>query len=313
MTGVIPVIPRFKFTDASGNPLSGGSVTVYLAGTTTLANTFQDKALTIANTNPVALDAHGECLFWVDPANNYKLLLKDSHGATIPGWPVDNVSCAGSVADAAAAAAVAAQPYVTAAPPKPLAMRRRHRSASSPPQPQATPGRPPASITTWSPPPPRTRWSCGCTTGPVEADTGKRFPSSYAVIQQAAKIGGTISFVPGAAIGNPIVTGTAAATGTLWSDGNSLPAGELQSVTLWVQTLGNGTGSIVVTRPGSPATELYVIPVTGIAGTGSKTVAITSGTLVQAGDVIGWHAATGGAQIAFGAGGVSSAASSLPL
>jgi hypothetical protein len=115
MTGVIPVIPRFKFTDASGNPLSGGSVTVYLAGTTTLANTFQDKALTIANTNPVALDGNGACLFWVDPASNYKLLLKDSHGATVSGWPVDNVSCAGNISDQAAAAAAAAQPYVTAA------------------------------------------------------------------------------------------------------------------------------------------------------------------------------------------------------
>lgn len=99
MSGVVPVVPRFRFNDASGNPLAFGSVTVYLAGTTTLANTYQDKALTVANTNPVNLDANGECLFWVDGAAQYKFLLTtglDGTGATVSGWPVDDISGASS-------------------------------------------------------------------------------------------------------------------------------------------------------------------------------------------------------------------------
>ena len=125
------------------------------------------------------------------------------------------------------------------------------------------------------------------------------YPSAAVVNAQTSKIGGNLSFVPSAAIGNSVVTGSAAPAGTLWSDGASLPSGALQTVTLYVQTLGNGTGSIVVSRPGTPYTITHVVPVTGIAGTGSKTVTIPSGLMVQAGDVIGWHAATGGALIAY--------------
>jgi hypothetical protein len=96
MSGVVPVVPRFKFTNAAGVPIAGGSVTVYLAGTTTLASTYQDRALTTLNTNPVTLDANGECLFWTSSANDYKFLLKDAAGATVSGWPVDNIPGNGS-------------------------------------------------------------------------------------------------------------------------------------------------------------------------------------------------------------------------
>jgi colanic acid biosynthesis protein WcaM len=96
MTGVVPVVPRFKFTDESGNPLALGSVTVYQAGTTTLANTYQDRALTTLNTNPVTLDANGECLFWVSDAYEYKFLLKNAAGATVSGSPTDNIPSTGT-------------------------------------------------------------------------------------------------------------------------------------------------------------------------------------------------------------------------
>lgn len=91
MSGVVPVVPRFRFNDANGNPLALGSVTVYQAGTTTLVNTYQDAALNTLNTNPVPLDANGECLFWTDGASALKFDLKDSGGATVSGWPVDNI------------------------------------------------------------------------------------------------------------------------------------------------------------------------------------------------------------------------------
>lgn len=91
MTGVVLINARSKFTNASGVPIAGGSVAVYLAGTTTLATTYQDQALTSANTNPITLDANGECLLWVDAAYTYKILLKDALGATVSGYPVDNL------------------------------------------------------------------------------------------------------------------------------------------------------------------------------------------------------------------------------
>jgi hypothetical protein len=91
MTGVVPAIPRFKFTDASGNPLASGTVTVYLAGTTTLSNTWQDRGQLTLNTNPINLDANGSALIWLDPALTYKFLAKDSTGATVSGYPVDNI------------------------------------------------------------------------------------------------------------------------------------------------------------------------------------------------------------------------------
>lgn len=92
MAGSVPIIPRMRFTDpATGKSLVGGTLTVYLAGTTTLVTTYQDNLLTTANTNPITLDANGECLIFTDPNKRLKFLLKDSTGATIPGWPVDNI------------------------------------------------------------------------------------------------------------------------------------------------------------------------------------------------------------------------------
>jgi hypothetical protein len=115
MTGVVPVNPRTKFTNSSGVPYAGGTLTVYLAGTTTLATTYQDKTLLSANTNPITLDANGECLLWVDSAYTYKYLLKDSSGATVSGYPVDNIPGAADIGAAATAAAAAAATSATAA------------------------------------------------------------------------------------------------------------------------------------------------------------------------------------------------------
>lgn len=90
MTGVIATIPRFQFSNALGVPLAGGTLATYIAGTTTPAKTYQDEALTIENTNPVKLDARGECVLWLDPAKSYKLVLKSALGVT--QWTQDNVS-----------------------------------------------------------------------------------------------------------------------------------------------------------------------------------------------------------------------------
>src|SRR3990170_7569693 len=89
MPGVIATIPKFMFS-ANGVPMVGGTLTVYVAGTTTPTNTWQDSELTIANTNPISLDARGECVLWLDPAVVYKFVLKNAQG--VIQWTQDNIS-----------------------------------------------------------------------------------------------------------------------------------------------------------------------------------------------------------------------------
>jgi hypothetical protein len=85
-------IPQ-QFFDASGNPLSGGVLYAYLAGTSTPTNLYSDNAGTVAGAS-VTLDARGEPttfkMIWVSTTVNYKFVLKDSLAATV--WTVDNVS-----------------------------------------------------------------------------------------------------------------------------------------------------------------------------------------------------------------------------
>lgn len=53
-----------QFIDINGKPLVGGTVTTYLVGTSTPNPTWQDPAQTILNTNPVVLDARGQCVMY---------------------------------------------------------------------------------------------------------------------------------------------------------------------------------------------------------------------------------------------------------
>ena len=81
--------PKLQFFDANGNPLSGGKLHTYLAGTTTPQTTFQDKAGTSANTNPIVLDARGEANVWLDPSVLTKFILTTADEVEI--WTVDNI------------------------------------------------------------------------------------------------------------------------------------------------------------------------------------------------------------------------------
>lgn len=89
MAGVIATIPKFQFS-ANGVPMVGGTLETYIAGSTTPATTWQDSDLTIANTNPISLDARGECVLWLDPAVVYKFVLKNAQG--VIQWTQDNIS-----------------------------------------------------------------------------------------------------------------------------------------------------------------------------------------------------------------------------
>lgn len=77
------VIPNGKatFLDQNGKPLSSGNVYFYIPNTTTPKTTYQDINQTVANTNPVVLDAAGRALLW--GTGNYRQLVKDKNGNTI--------------------------------------------------------------------------------------------------------------------------------------------------------------------------------------------------------------------------------------
>jgi hypothetical protein len=112
MTGIIATIPKFQFNGADGLALSGGSLTTYLAGTTTLETTYQDQALTIANTNPIVLDSAGGCTIWLNDAKTYKFVLKNSVGVT--QWTQDNINGATSLDRLSASSGAALVGYLPA-------------------------------------------------------------------------------------------------------------------------------------------------------------------------------------------------------
>lgn len=96
MIGVIAAIPRFQFSNSTGGTLINGTVTTYLAGTTTPEPTYQDKALTTANPLVIPLDGRGECVIWLDSTKSYKFVLKNAVGAT--QWTQDDISGSSPVA-----------------------------------------------------------------------------------------------------------------------------------------------------------------------------------------------------------------------
>lgn len=91
--------PKLQFFDANGNPLSGGKLYSYDAGTTTPRATYTDSTGNVANANPVILDTRGEASVWMD-SGAYKLALFTS--TNVPVWTVDGVGGSVSLAQLAA-------------------------------------------------------------------------------------------------------------------------------------------------------------------------------------------------------------------
>lgn len=87
-TGLL--LPIQQFFDNNGDPLSGGKVSTFVAGTSTPAATYTDSSLLVANTNPIILDSAGRCVIYVDPPTALKIVLADADDVTI--WTQDNVS-----------------------------------------------------------------------------------------------------------------------------------------------------------------------------------------------------------------------------
>jgi microcystin-dependent protein len=88
MANLTPWI-RPQFFDNNGNPLAGGKLYCYAAGTTTFQATYTTAAGTVENANPVILDSNGRAPVYLS-SSSYKFVLKDSNDVTI--WTEDNVS-----------------------------------------------------------------------------------------------------------------------------------------------------------------------------------------------------------------------------
>ena len=80
---------KLQFININGQPLIGGRLYTYAAGTTTPLATYADAAATTTNPNPIILDARGEASVWLG-ANTYKFKLTDSSANEI--WTVDYIS-----------------------------------------------------------------------------------------------------------------------------------------------------------------------------------------------------------------------------
>lgn len=88
MSAVLLTPPVLQFFDNNGDPLNGGFLYTYAAGTTTPKATYTDASGTIPAANPIVLDAAGRTVVWIDGA--YKFVLTDALGNIIR--TVDDVS-----------------------------------------------------------------------------------------------------------------------------------------------------------------------------------------------------------------------------
>ena len=83
--------PRIQIVDADGKPMTGAWLRVFIAGTTTDANTYSDWDGTVQPVKKI-LDARGETTVIAAVSGAYKVMLCDStHPVSSPYWYADNV------------------------------------------------------------------------------------------------------------------------------------------------------------------------------------------------------------------------------
>jgi len=80
--------PIFRAFNSAGDPLNGGLLYTYQAGTTQGLTTYSDAAGASPNANPVVLDTTGSATVRLGFTASYKLVLKDSGGST--QWTEDD-------------------------------------------------------------------------------------------------------------------------------------------------------------------------------------------------------------------------------
>ena len=77
-------------TDSSGQPLAGGKVYTYSAGTTTNKTTWQDAAKTTPHANPIVLDGQGKKLVFADGLYKFRI----DNSADVTQYTHDNLNFA---------------------------------------------------------------------------------------------------------------------------------------------------------------------------------------------------------------------------
>lgn len=79
-----PVInPFFQFFDNAGEPLDGGTVESFIAGTSTPQVTYQNAGLSIQNELAIDLDSAGRAAIFPADGVSYKFIVKDANGVTL--------------------------------------------------------------------------------------------------------------------------------------------------------------------------------------------------------------------------------------
>ena len=90
------ILPNGKqqFIDSNGKPLASGNVYYYIPSTTTFKNTYQNSAGTVLNTNPVVLDANGQCIAY--GTGSYRQQVYDVYGNLVWDVQVDSPLTSGN-------------------------------------------------------------------------------------------------------------------------------------------------------------------------------------------------------------------------
>lgn len=82
--------PKQQIYGSDGNPLVGGKIYTYAAGTTTPLATYTDAGAGTANTNPIILNSLGQANIWLAPASSYKFSVYTS--ADVLLYTVDSIA-----------------------------------------------------------------------------------------------------------------------------------------------------------------------------------------------------------------------------
>jgi hypothetical protein len=82
--------PKQQIYGSDGNPLVGGKIYTYAAGTTTPLATYTDAGAGTANTNPIILNSLGQANIWLAPSASYKFSVFTS--ADVLLYTVDNIA-----------------------------------------------------------------------------------------------------------------------------------------------------------------------------------------------------------------------------
>lgn len=85
-------LPKYQYVDRNGDPLSGGKVHTYAAGTTTPLASYSDDSGT-ANSNPVILAVDGTATIYLTTGTEYKFVITDADDVLI--YTQDNIAVTG--------------------------------------------------------------------------------------------------------------------------------------------------------------------------------------------------------------------------